>query len=89
MKVEPVIKRKVFLAILEMKPFEDDLFNFIENIKFRNARNEFQEYLANDLRKLTRLPTILFSQIKLEAFMKYRSTHNMTSLCTTTYNRNI
>jgi hypothetical protein len=38
-------------TILEMKHLEDDLFNLIENIKFRNARNEFQESLANDLNK--------------------------------------
>ena len=43
---------KIPPAILEMKPFEDDLFNLIENIKFRNARNEFQESLANDLKKI-------------------------------------
>jgi hypothetical protein len=39
-------------AILEMKPFEDDLFNLIENIKFRNAVNEFQEFFANDFKKI-------------------------------------
>ena len=45
-------------AILEMKPFEDDLFNLIDNIKFRNARNEFQESLANDLKKINSSPNI-------------------------------
>ena len=45
-------------AILEMKPFEGDLFNLIENITFRNARNEFQESLANDLKKINSSPNI-------------------------------
>ena len=45
-------------AILEMKPFEDELFNLIDNIKFRNARNEFQESLANDLKKINSSPNI-------------------------------
>jgi hypothetical protein len=39
-------------AIMEMNPFEDDLLNIIENIKVRNARNEFQESPANDLKKI-------------------------------------
>ena len=45
-------------AILEMKPFEDDLFNLIKNIKFRNARNAFQESLTNDLKKINSSPNI-------------------------------
>ncbi len=70
-------------TILEMKSFENDVINLIENIKFRNAENQFQTSLANDLRKLIRLLTFSFSQTKLEIFMKHRSTHT-TSLCMTT-----
>jgi hypothetical protein len=39
-----------------MKPFEDDIFNLVENIQFRQARNKdcykVQEYLENDLKKI-------------------------------------
>ena len=51
-----------------MKSFENDVVNLIENIKFRNAENQFQISLANDLKKIN-------SQTKLEIFMKHRSTH--------------
>ena len=39
-------------TILEMKPFEDDLINLIENVKFWPIRNHFQKSLANDLKKI-------------------------------------
>ena len=44
--------------ILEMKPFENDVINLIENIKFRNAENQFQISLANDLKKINSSPNI-------------------------------
>ncbi len=41
-----------------MKPFENDVINLIENIKFRNAENQFQISLANDLKKINSSPNI-------------------------------
>ena len=45
-------------TILEMKSFENDVINLIENIKFRNAENQFQISLANDLKKINSSPNI-------------------------------
>ena len=39
-------------TILEQKAFEEDLLNIIENIRFRDTKNNFQETLANDLKKI-------------------------------------
>ena len=39
-------------TILELKPFEEDLLKLLENIKFRDTKNHFQETLANDLKKI-------------------------------------
>ncbi len=41
-----------------MKPFENDVINLIENIKFRNAENQFQVSLANDLKKINSSPNV-------------------------------
>ncbi len=41
-----------------MKSFENDVINLIENIKFRNAKNQFQVSLANDLKKINSSPNI-------------------------------
>ncbi len=45
-------------TILEMKSFENDVINLVENIKFRNAENQFQTSLANDLKKINSSPNI-------------------------------
>ncbi len=45
-------------TILEMKSFENDVINLIENITFRNAENQFQISLANDLKKINSSPNI-------------------------------
>ena len=39
-------------TILELKPFEEDVLKLLENIKFRDTKNNFQETLANDLKKI-------------------------------------
>ena len=39
-------------TILELKPFEEDVLKLLENIKFRDTKNHFQETLANDLKKI-------------------------------------
>ena len=39
-------------TILELKPFEEDVLKLLENIKFRDTKNHFQENLANDLKKI-------------------------------------
>ncbi len=41
-----------------MKSFENDVINLIENIKFRNAANQFQISLANGLKKINSSPNI-------------------------------
>ena len=35
-------------TILELKPFEEDVLKLLENIKFRDTKNYFQETSAND-----------------------------------------
>ena len=60
-----------------MKLFEDDLIKLIENVKFRRSKDQFQTYLANDLKKINSSPNIfIFAD-------KTRNTHE-TSL--NTYN---
>ena len=39
-------------TILELKAFEEDVLKIIENIKFRDTKNNFQETLASDLKKI-------------------------------------
>ena len=39
-------------TILELKAFEEDVLKIIENIKFRDTKNNFQESLASDLKKI-------------------------------------
>lgn len=38
--------------IEELKPFEDDMFQIVENVKFKQVRNEFQEKLRRDVKKI-------------------------------------
>ena len=40
------------------RSFENDVINLIENIKFRNAENQFQISLAIDLKKINSSPNI-------------------------------
>ncbi len=49
---------KTLPTILEMKSFENDVINLIENIKIRNAENKFQRPLASDLKKINSSPKI-------------------------------
>ena len=37
--------------IEELKPFEDDMFQIVENVKFKQVRNQFQEKLRRDVKK--------------------------------------
>ena len=37
---------------MELKPFEKDVLKLLENIKFRDTKNHFQETLANELKKI-------------------------------------
>ena len=39
-------------TILALKDFEEDVLKIIENIKFRDTKNNFQETLASDLKKI-------------------------------------
>ena len=39
-------------TILELKPFEEDVLKLLDNIKFRDTKNHFQETLANELKKI-------------------------------------
>ena len=36
----------------EIKPFEDDMFDLVHNIKFKPFTNEFQEKLKSDKAKI-------------------------------------
>ena len=44
---------------MELKPFEEDVLKLLENIKFRDTKNHFQETLANDLKKINSSGKIL------------------------------
>lgn len=57
-------------TILELKPFEADVIKREENSKFGSTENHFQDTLVNDLKKVIHLTKCLFSQIKLEPYMK-------------------
>ena len=37
---------------MELKAFEKDILKIVENIKFRDTKNNFQETLASDLKKI-------------------------------------
>ena len=37
---------------MELKPFEEDVLKLLENIKFRDTKDHFQENLANDLKEI-------------------------------------
>ena len=39
-------------TVLELKPFEEDVIKSLENIKFRDTKNYFQDTLANDLKRI-------------------------------------
>ena len=39
-------------TIWELKAFEEDVLKIIENMKFRDTKNNFQETLASDLKKI-------------------------------------
>ena len=43
--------RKCPPPIEELKPFEDDMFQIVENVKFKQVRNQFQEKLRRDVKK--------------------------------------
>ena len=53
-----LLSNKTPPTILEMKSFENDVINLIKNIKFRNAENQFQISLANDLKRINSSPNI-------------------------------
>ena len=38
-------------TVLELKTFEEDPIKLLENIKFRDTKNHFQDNLANDLKR--------------------------------------
>ena len=38
-------------TILKLKPSEEDVLKRLENIKFRDTKNHFQENLANNLKR--------------------------------------
>ena len=47
-----LLSNKTPPTILELKAFEEDVLKIIENIKFRDTKNNFQETLASDLKKI-------------------------------------
>lgn len=64
--------------ILEMKSFEDDVIEMIENISFRNGSNEFIQTLENDKKKIKTSPNVFISADK---------TTNIYEMDATTYNK--
>ena len=45
-------------TVLEIKPFEHDVLKLVESIQFRHIKDEFQETLANDLKKVNSSPNV-------------------------------
>jgi hypothetical protein len=43
-------------VVIEMKAFEEDLINMIENIQFRKVTDTFLDNLDNDLKKVKSSP---------------------------------
>ncbi len=59
-------------TILEIKSFENNVINLIENIKFKNVENQFQISLVNDLKKIHLSPKIfVFADKTIENFGFY------------------
>lgn len=42
-----------------MKPFEDDMFQLVENVKFKQVRNKFQQKLRRDVKKINSSKKVL------------------------------
>ena len=51
--------RKCPPQIDEWKPFEDDMFQLVENVKFKQVRNKFQEKLRHDVKKINSSKKVL------------------------------
>ena len=45
--------------IEDLKPFEDDMFKMIENLRFKKVRNSFQDKLKRDVKKITSSDKVL------------------------------
>ncbi|KAL9982995.1 hypothetical protein ACROYT_G005115 [Oculina patagonica] len=45
--------------IEELKPFEDDMFKMIENLRFKKVRNSFQDKLKRDVKKINSSDKVL------------------------------
>ena len=46
-------------VVIEMKAFEEDLINMMENIQFRKVTDTFLDNLNNDLKKVKSSPNVL------------------------------
>ena len=62
----------------ELKPFEDDLIELIENLKFRHVHDAFQERLKDDVRNI---------RSSTQVFVKADKTRNLYEMTTTQYNK--
>ena len=51
--------RKCPPPIDELKPFEDDMFKLVENLRFKQVKNEFQDKLNRDVKKINSSKNIL------------------------------
>ena len=45
--------------IEDLKPFEDDMFKMIENLRFKKVRNSFQDKLKRDVKKINSSDKVL------------------------------
>ena len=53
----------------EMENFEKDVMNIVKNLELRKIKDEFQDRLKEDVKKINASLNILFSQTKLAIFM--------------------
>ena len=48
-----------------LSAFEEDLYNMVKNIKFRNVRSNFQSRLTNDVTKINKSPNLFVPADKM------------------------
>ena len=59
--------------IREMKAFEDDLFNLVNNIKYKPVHNEFQEQMKTDKQRIVNSKEVIVSADKTSNMYKMDS----------------
>ena len=59
-------------SIPELKEFEDEMLNMVQNIEFKNADNQFQRQLSNDIDDIKESSRLLIAADKTTNFYKVK-----------------